>query len=113
MTSDKSLQEIWAQVPPDYYQRGVAGNLLQRLWHGHKLRTLARILPRRPFGMVADVGCAGGYMAAQIARLLPVARWEVLDLLARYKVPSGPLTSEALERELAAARLQAAEHRDV
>ena len=36
----------------------------------------------------------------EAARLLDVTRWQVLDLMAAYQVPSGPGTPEELEREV-------------
>lgn len=40
----------------------------------------------------------------QAARLLGLTRWDVLDLMARYAVPSGPETAEEMRAEIAAAR---------
>jgi len=41
----------------------------------------------------------------QAARLLGVSRYDILDLMARYYIPSGPQTAEEAEREVEAARL--------
>ena len=40
----------------------------------------------------------------QAARLLGVSRWDLLDLMARYGVPSGPETAEDMRREIEDAR---------
>lgn len=40
----------------------------------------------------------------QAARLLGLTRWDVLDLMARYAVPSGPETAEEMRAEIDAAR---------
>ncbi|MGH2460897.1 MAG: UPF0175 family protein [Chloroflexota bacterium] len=34
------------------------------------------------------------------ARLLGLTRWDILDLMARHQIPSGPETVEELDREL-------------
>jgi hypothetical protein len=39
------------------------------------------------------------------ARLLGVTRWDILELMARYAIPSGPETAEEAERDVAAAGL--------
>lgn len=38
--SKLDLGEIWDQVPPDYYKNSIKGNLLQRLWHTRKLKSV-------------------------------------------------------------------------
>ena len=40
----------------------------------------------------------------QAARLLGVTRWDLLDLMARYGVPSGPETADEMRQEIADAR---------
>ena len=40
----------------------------------------------------------------QAARLLGLTRWDILELMARYAVPSGPETAEEMRAEIAAAR---------
>ena len=34
------------------------------------------------------------------ARLLGITRWDVIDLMARHQIPSGPETVEDLEQEI-------------
>ena len=36
----------------------------------------------------------------QAARLLGITRWNLLDLMARYQIPSGPETAEEAQREV-------------
>lgn len=36
----------------------------------------------------------------QAARLLSVSRWEIIDLMGQYRIPSGPETAEDVRREL-------------
>ena len=40
----------------------------------------------------------------QAAHLLGVTRWDLLDLMSRYGVPSGPETAEEMRREIEDAR---------
>jgi predicted HTH domain antitoxin len=39
------------------------------------------------------------------ARLLGVTRWDILQLMAKYEIPSGPLTAEEVDRDIKNARL--------
>lgn len=67
---DKSFEEIWHQVPPDYYQHGVQKNILQRIWHINKLSFVTQVIksennnPRN----ILDVGCASGWFLAQLKK---------------------------------------------
>lgn len=36
----------------------------------------------------------------QAAHLLSVTRWEILDLMGQYRIPSGPETAEDVRREI-------------
>ncbi len=42
------------------------------------------------------------FSEAQAAKVLGLARWELLDLMGRYDVPAVRVTVEELDRELAA-----------
>src|SRR3989344_3527667 len=64
---DKSLEEIWHDVPPDYYQKGVKNNILQRQWHQGKLKATLSLAPSDP-KKILDVGCASGWFLSEIAR---------------------------------------------
>ena len=44
------------------------------------------------------------------AELLGVTRWEILDLAAQYRIPSGPATSDDMDEEIALARRFAREN---
>ena len=39
------------------------------------------------------------------ARMLGITRWDILALMARHAIPSGPLTAEEVDREIKAAQL--------
>lgn len=74
------LYKIWNQVPVTYYQKGVKGNLFQRLWHTHKIKLAERILSRLKFNSCLDVGCASGYMISQIASFFSNAKYFGIDI---------------------------------
>lgn len=79
---EKNLEDIWHQVPIDYYQRGVRDNYLQRLWHNGKLKTVFRLIdlsgkkPRK----VLDVGCASGWFLSKIKERYPKAECTGIDV---------------------------------
>lgn len=53
--------------------------------------------------LVLDLLREGEISQGKAARLLGITRWDLLDVMARYHIPSGPLTPEELERDLEAA----------
>lgn len=74
------LYKVWNQVPVTYYQQGVKKNLLQWLWHTHKIKLAKRILSKLRFSNCLDVGCASGYMISQIAEIFPNAKYFGIDV---------------------------------
>lgn len=74
----KRLAEIWAQVPPDYYDQGIENNLLQKLWHTQKLKQVIRFLPKNAV-RVLDVGCSSAVLTAEIAKSLPKSKVTGVD----------------------------------
>ncbi|MEM4271002.1 MAG: class I SAM-dependent methyltransferase [Candidatus Pacearchaeota archaeon] len=76
--SEKDLRDIWEEVPPDYYQRGVKKNLLQRVWHTGKLKTILDLIDKPPRN-VLDVGCASGWFLNEIFRKFPKAKYTGID----------------------------------
>ncbi|MBI1862494.1 class I SAM-dependent methyltransferase [Candidatus Microgenomates bacterium] len=77
------LYGIWKQVPVTYYQRGVQGNILQRIWHRNKLRQVEKIIRGLTFKTCLDVGCAGGFMISEVARKFPRAKYYGIDAFDR------------------------------
>ncbi len=80
--SKKELEEIWHQVPPDYYQNGISKNLLQRIWHTKKLKTVlsliegTHIYPKN----ILDVGCASGWFLSKVKLQYPKSKCIGVDI---------------------------------
>jgi len=72
----KTLSQIWAQVPPGYYQKG---NFLQSLWHKNKLKVFKKLILGNE-EMVLDVGCADGHLIGRLSQFLPKSRIFALDV---------------------------------
>lgn len=78
----KRLKEIWAQVPPDYYDQGISKNLLQKLWHTQKLNQVIKLLPKQKRGKtikVLDIGCSSAVLTNEIAKTLKKSQVTGLD----------------------------------
>jgi len=75
----KKLQEIWKQVPPDYYDQGIAKNFFQRLWHTRKLSQILKLLFSNSSSTVLDIGCSSGVLTAEITKALPQSKITGLD----------------------------------
>lgn len=62
------LEEVWHQVPADYYQKGVATNRLQRLWHIGKLSAVISLTNNLNPKSILDVGSASGWFLSEIKK---------------------------------------------
>lgn len=62
---DDHEKEILKQVPPNYYQKGIKENFLQRNWHSGKLKVVMSLIENNP-NNILDVGCASGWFLHQI-----------------------------------------------
>lgn len=65
-------QKILNQVPPNYYQKGVRNNILQRLWHLGKLSIILSMIDAMPVSIL-DVGCASGWFLSRVSKRYPEA----------------------------------------
>ena len=74
------LYSIWSAVPVTYYQKGVKGNLFQRVWHTQKINLATRIIKDIKFKNCLDVGCAIGYMLNQIQKAFPEKKYIGVDV---------------------------------
>jgi len=81
----KTLEEIWHQVPPDYYEQGVKTNLFQFIWHSWKWNIMKKILGQvHPVPeKILDIGCASGHLTSQITQFFPEAQVYGLDSYSR------------------------------
>ena len=80
--SGLNLEEIWDQVPPDYYQRSVEANFLQRVWHTRRLKMAIKLMDgekNKPKN-VLDVGCASGWFLSELALRYPKASYAGVDV---------------------------------
>ena len=73
------LEEIWDQVPPDYYQNGIKRNFLQYFWHTRKLKSIIDIVDIEP-NNILDVGCASGWFLSEISLVYPKAKCTGVDV---------------------------------
>ncbi len=71
---------IWSQVPVDYYQVGIRNNFFQKIWHTRKIFLAKQIIKKLQFSSCLDVGCASGYMVAQVAKEFPNAKYFGVDI---------------------------------
>lgn len=91
MTTNR-LKNIWSKVPPDYYEKGIAKNFFQKFWHTRKWMVVKEMFEGNP-GNVLDVGCASGWLAARITKILPQASVTGVDVsqkmikYGRFKYP--------------------------
>lgn len=72
------MNDIYDQVPPDYYQKGVAENFFQKTWHTRKLKQVLKHI-KAPH-TVLDVGCASGWFLYQIKKKHPNTRCHGIDI---------------------------------
>ena len=54
--------------------------------------------------LVLDLLREGAISQGQAAQVLGLTRWDVLDLMGRYAIPSGPETEEDVRREIETVR---------
>ena len=54
--------------------------------------------------LVLDLLRKGQISQGKAATLLGITRWDILELMARYQIMSGPLTAEEAQRDVEAAR---------
>jgi len=74
------LEKIWGQVPVDYYERGIANNFGQRLWHDRKFQVIKKLCFGFTPQKILDVGSNSGGMTAKIANLFPKSKVTGVDV---------------------------------
>jgi len=70
----KRLKKILSQVPPNYYEKGVRTNFLQKYWHKKKWHHLEEFLNGIECSALLDIGCADGTTTRQLQKIIPGAR---------------------------------------
>ena len=75
----KDFNKILNSVPPDYYQKGIKNNLLQKYWHSTKINFSLRLLSKISFKNCLEVGSASGYMISEIAKRYPQVKFHAID----------------------------------
>jgi len=80
--SRQELENIWNKVPPDYYQNGVKKNIIQRLWHMGKLRSISELIASLPHApeTILDLGCASGWFLSEISKIFPHTKGSGIDV---------------------------------
>ena len=69
------------QSPPDYYENGVASNLLQRFWHCRRRWEVLALIPPRKAGLkYLDIGCHGGWLTDLVIKKLRPRKAYGLDI---------------------------------
>lgn len=70
MKKAKTFEEIWDQVPPDYYQEGVKKNIFQWIWHSNKLRNVLTSIKEENSNpsTILDVGAASGWFLHELKK---------------------------------------------
>lgn len=75
----KNHHDIIEQVPPDYYQKGVKNNILQRTWHTRKMEEVLGCISYYP-EKVLDVGCASGWFLSKVKKSYPKSECHGVDI---------------------------------
>lgn len=71
--------DIIEQVPINYYQWGVEHNILQKIWHTNKLKTILSLIDFQP-REILDIGCASGWFLSKLAVVFPKAECFGIDI---------------------------------
>ncbi|EKD90180.1 MAG: methyltransferase type 11 [uncultured bacterium] len=75
----KDFDRILNSVPPDYYQKGIKGNILQKIWHGTKIKFALKLLNNISFKNCLEVGSASGHLISEIAKKHPKVKFHAID----------------------------------
>lgn len=76
-------KHIIEQVPPNYYQKGIKENFLQRFWHGKKLNEVAKAVKEsksKNREKILDVGSASGWFISEISKKFPESKCFGIDI---------------------------------
>lgn len=78
----KDLEEIWNQVPIDYYQAGIKKNILQRIWHTGKLKHVIKAIKdtKENPKNILDAGSASGWFLSELSKSFPKSECIGIDI---------------------------------
>lgn len=63
----KDLNDVYRQVPPDYWDNSYKKNILQRMWHNIRFKALRKITKNINDGAnILDIGCGSGFSIEKI-----------------------------------------------
>lgn len=79
MNKRQNHAHIIEQVPPDYYQKGIEKNSLQKMWHTNKLNSILELFDFSP-KTILDVGCASGWFLSKLLEKFPDSKCYGIDL---------------------------------
>lgn len=79
MKKKNNSYHVIEQVPPDYYQKGIKNNLLQKVWHTRKLEVVVGEIKETPHSIL-DVGCASGWFLFQLSKRFKKASCVGIDI---------------------------------
>lgn len=72
MRHHKHLEDVYNQVPADYWDLSFNTNFLQRLWHSGTQRVVRNSITLLPTGAkLLDVGCGSGFTLAKVTSERP------------------------------------------
>ncbi|MBI4058507.1 methyltransferase domain-containing protein [Candidatus Gottesmanbacteria bacterium] len=77
--SQRSLERIWAQVPPDYYFNL---NILQTVWHTRKWQVIYKLLSRQAIKprRILEIGCSAGHLTNLLNTTYPRSKIIGIDV---------------------------------
>jgi ubiquinone/menaquinone biosynthesis C-methylase UbiE len=77
--NSKTLKEAHEDVPPDFYDTSIKANLIQRVWHGRRLRRLSGLVSEVD-GRMLDIGCDGATITEILAEKAGVSEVVGIDI---------------------------------
>lgn len=82
MNKEEKLYQNHNKVPPDYYDKAINNNILQRFWHHQRYYQVNnyfrfnKIKPKE----ILDIGCHGGKFTNEVWKLFPKAKISAIDI---------------------------------
>lgn len=73
------LPKIWSQVPSDYFSSGKRTNILQKIWHGRKLKAVAESIGKTKINVLVEVGSADGSFVHSLSKIIKINKILAID----------------------------------